>query len=227
MTEYNSSLQGKRFVRYWLKNAEIQVLTTLGLFVFYFVWQMVVVGEMTWRESLVGMTYLAKFFGAFFIGMLQMTSSKNQFSMALAFGSTRREAFLGHQFALLAEIVQLAIINMAIDIAAVQVNDGLSVDYAKKFLVTVAALVLAAGIGQLGAVAISRFGNMALGIISALCGVVTAVVFSVGFAFAEEPYFFRADWNLMIWCLFAVGIVFYAAGMVTEKRHLQKIVVQM
>lgn len=227
MTENNGSLWRRRFVRYWLKNAEIQVLTALGLFVFYFVWQIIAIGQMTWQESLAGITYLAKFFGAFFVGILQMTSNKNLFSMALAFGSTRREAFLGHQLALLVEIVQLVLVNMVIDIAAVQVNDELSVNYAEKFLVTAAALILAAGIGQLGAVVISHFGNVALGIISSLCGVATAVVFGVGFAFAEEPSFFTADWNLMIWCLFEAGIVLYAVGMVTEKRHLQKIVVQM
>lgn len=218
MTEYKN-LTRKRLLGYWLKNGELQVLMIFGIYIFYSVWQYVAVGGVTLEQ----MNYVTKMLGAMLIAVWQL-SNRSTFSMALVFGSTRRETFAGHQIALCLEAVQLIIVNTAIDGAILRM-EGTAVSlelYGYKVLLNIAILLLAIGIGQMGAIVVSRFGNRGMALVGGLCGMFFVGVAGLSVALREELSAIFPDWNQIVWILLAAGVVVYFAGMLAEKRYLVK-----
>lgn len=223
MTESKNFMR-KRLTGYWIKNAEIQFLTIMGVFLFYFLWQYVVIGGTTLENVLMSVPYLTKMLGAFMIVIYQASSNKNTFSMALAFGSTRREAFTGHQIALGIEAAQILFVNVLLDIVVLRV-EGTALTWnvcGYKVLFNLAILFLAMGLGQIGATVVARLGNKAIVIISIFFGTVFAIGIGGGLLLVKNGGMILANWNQIVWVSFVAGFVIYITGILTERRYLLK-----
>lgn len=222
MTEYKD-LWGKRLVKYWLRNAQVQVLMILCVLAFYFIWQFVMTSGTTLESALMGMTFMSKFFSAFLIIIWQMTSNKNSFSASLAFGGTRREALLGHQTGLVIEAVQIILLNVIIDIAAEKMDCNIipAADYVNKVVLMAGIMLISIGIGEMAAVAVAHLGNKGMTVISCLFGFAFALV--GGGSVMLGDVLISVNWNYVIRVLFAAGVVIYAAGFIVENRYLKKI----
>lgn len=221
MTEYKD-LWGKRLVKYWLRNAQIQVLMILGVLLFYFIWQFVMASDTTLETALMGMTFLAKFFSAFLIMMWQMSSNKNSFSASIAFGGTRREALIGHQAGLLLQTVQIIVLNVIIDIMAekMQCNIIPSSGCIGKVMLMAGIMLFCLGLGQMAAVLTAHLGNKGMTVIC--CIFVFLCVFVCSGCIMLGNYLLAVNWNVFIRILFVAGIIVYAAGVIVECRYLKK-----
>ncbi len=221
MTEYKDLL-GKRLVKYWLRNAQIQVLMILGVLAFYFVWQFVMTSEATIETALMGMTILSKFFSALLIIIWQVTSNKNNFSASLAFGGTRREALVGHQIGLVLEAAQIIVVNVIIDVAAEKMECNImpAANYVNKVILMAGVMLISIGIGEMIAVVTAHLGNKGMVVVGCLFGFVSALVCGGGIMLGNV--LIAVNYNVVILWVFAAGVVIYAAGMIIECRYLKK-----
>lgn len=221
MTEYKD-LWGKRLVKYWLRNAQIQVLMILGVLLFYFIWQFVMTSEATIETALMGMTILSKFFSALLIIIWQVTSNKNNFSASLAFGGTRREALVGHQIGLVLEAAQIIVVNVIIDVAAEKMECNImpAANYVNKVILMAGVMLISIGIGEMIAVVTAHLGNKGMVVVGCLFGFVSALVCGGGIMLGNV--LIAVNYNVVILWVFAAGVVIYAAGMIIECRYLKK-----
>ena len=221
MTGYKD-LWGKRLVKYWLRNAQIQVLMILGVLLFYFIWQFVMTSEATIETALMGMTILSKFFSALFIIIWQLTSNKNNFSASLAFGGTRREALVGHQIGLVLEAAQIIVVNVIIDAAAEKMGCNIipAANYVNKVILMAGVMLISIGIGEMIAVVTAHLGNKGMVVVGCLFGFVSALVCGGGIVLGNV--LIAVNYNVVIMWVFAAGVVIYAAGMIVESRYLKR-----
>lgn len=225
MTEYKN-LWKKRFLGYWLYKAESQTLLTIGMIAFYFIWQILILGTTSLEEAISTLTVMSKVFGAFLIILWQISYNKSVFSISLTFGGTRHEALLGHQVGLWLEMAQLLLLNLGVDVLAEKLDCSVlpMTGYVNKIMFTLAILLLGVGIGEIGAVVTSHFGNKGMTVVGVLFGLICAIMCFVGIMLQDVLNV--TSFSTVMWIILAVGVVFYAAGFVVEKRYIEKMEVR-
>lgn len=205
-------------LRYWIKTGLRNGVTLLGGCVMFSLMMLLQRGADGLADILrIGVGFLIAFGGGMSM-VLNMLAYKLYLPVALSFGSSRREAFVGLQFlrllpgAIIMAAAALAMVPAEMDVRAV-VPAGLG------------AILLLDAVGSgVGMVSV-KFGkgfivvcSAVIGMLAGLCGV------GGGFVFLLSPELISGS---LPWVILAVGAAAYAVSMIPEYRIVYQLNVKL
>jgi hypothetical protein len=211
----------RQFTSFWLRKAEEQtgfIVVAIAVMTLYFMflWGVEI------SESAQRLRVMVFAFSAFMLFIYEMMNVRNLSYISLAFGSTRKNALILHQAAVLLEAVQLCIVAMLVN-TVINYLSGNAVSIARNTVVYLAVYIAAIGLGEIAAIVTIKFGQVGMGIV----GGVSGGCFGGFIGFAGSG---AADGNNFLGWLFVgnniviaavcLGVVLYTAGVLVQKKHL-------
>lgn len=173
MTESKSSVS-KRIVSYWLIGAEKQFLAYMGAFAVFILYELLVSDSDSLKEGLSFAPGLIMMGGIILIMINALVAIQTTIPMAISFGSTRKEAFIGSQVVNLIMVLQMMVIYIGLieGMKSNQIFEGYSFS---TILLYCGMLLASLGVGQVFAMFLTKLGPKGTAIfsivlIACICG---------------------------------------------------------
>lgn len=180
MTEYKSNTT-KHMVQFWIRNMEKTFLIFIGWAVLFTLYEYVIIGDGTLADCAKKIPLVMLGGGSVILAVLASTIVKTSIPLAISFGSTRKEAYIGYQISSLLMALQIVASFIVLEAVIEGVPYITTTSFLRICLFYVGLMLAALGIGQVFAMVITKLG--AKGATVFLIGILMLFVIGLGIAF--------------------------------------------
>lgn len=217
-------LKAQRFIRYWGKSVQYQILVVLMFIGSFTLSQWLMFATIDFTEVIIGLPAWIVTFGLCVALIYVLVDLKSSIALTISMGSSRREAFQGFQLSRWLYMLEMLALYLISSGAAYFVCKDVNEIHGEEILIYFALMIFMSGFSQmLESIALRIGGHMAIVLRLVMVGCVGGLIGGFGMVFLwDDTKRIMIDGYFYPLIILAVSIVMYFIGVVVNYRFVKK-----